>query len=176
MAPQPPIHPSPGRRAVQYVHAVSWTHPRPPLPPRREAATSITNGPGSFSAIVCALCHDLTPSSLSPQPVFKLTPGLVCGNANAKLCSSDKKIHHMGQVWADNVSSGVAGGDQSSATGTPSFSFPSSPATRFTIFPLCGPRAAQSFSLHDGRTANLLGAIPSSPSNVSEATQGRGEL
>ena len=108
-------------------------------------ATSITNGRRLFSAIGCALCH--TPS-ISTQ-ASKLTLGL--GNATANLFS-DIEIHHMGAGLADNVSQGGAGGDQ------------------FRTAPLWG-LGQRIFFLHDGRTANLLGAIEAHQSNGSEATQ-----
>jgi CxxC motif-containing protein (DUF1111 family) len=108
-------------------------------------ATSITNGRRLFSAIGCAICH--TPS-LTTQ-ASRLTPGL--GNATANLFS-DIEIHHMGAGLADNVSQGGAGGDQ------------------FRTAPLWG-LGQRIFFLHDGRTANLLGAIEAHQSNGSEATQ-----
>jgi CxxC motif-containing protein (DUF1111 family) len=108
-------------------------------------ATSIANGRRLFSAIGCATCH--TPS-LTTQP-SKLTPGL--GNAIANLFS-DIEVHHMGAGLADNVSQGGAGGDQ------------------FRTAPLWG-LGQRIFFLHDGRTANLLGAIEAHESNGSEATQ-----
>jgi CxxC motif-containing protein (DUF1111 family) len=107
--------------------------------------TSIANGRSLFSAIGCANCH--TPS-LTTQ-ASKLTPGL--GNATANLFS-DIEIHHMGAGLADNVSQGGAGGDQ------------------FRTAPLWG-LGQRIFFLHDGRTANLLGAIQAHQSNGSEATQ-----
>ncbi len=108
-------------------------------------ATSIANGRSLFSAIGCALCH--TPS-LTTQ-ASHLTSGL--SNATAKLFS-DIEIHHMGADLADNVSQGGAGGDQ------------------FRTAPLWG-LGQRIFLLHDGRTANLLGAIQAHQSNGSEATQ-----
>ncbi len=107
--------------------------------------TSIANGRSLFSAIGCANCH--TPS-LTTQ-ASKLTPGL--GKATANLFS-DIEIHHMGAGLADNVSQGGAGGDQ------------------FRTAPLWG-LGQRIFFLHDGRTANLLGAIQAHQSNGSEATQ-----
>jgi CxxC motif-containing protein (DUF1111 family) len=107
--------------------------------------TSIANGRSLFSAIGCANCH--TPS-LTTQ-ASKLTPGL--GKATANLFS-DIEIHHMGAGLADNVSQGGAGGDQ------------------FRTAPLWG-LGQRIFFLHDGRTANLLGAIEAHQSNGSEATQ-----
>src|SRR5579864_2922545 len=68
-------------------------------------AASIANGRSLFSAVGCALCHTQT---LKTQP-SNLTNDL--GNANANLFS-DLEIHHMGNVLADNVSQGGAGGDQ----------------------------------------------------------------
>jgi CxxC motif-containing protein (DUF1111 family) len=105
---------------------------------------SIANGRNLFSAIGCAVCH--TPS-LTTQP-SKLTADL--GNATANLFS-DLEIHHMGAGLADNVSQGGAGGDQ------------------FRTAPLWG-LGQRIFFLHDGRTANLLGAIEAHQSSGSEAT------
>jgi CxxC motif-containing protein (DUF1111 family) len=106
-------------------------------------ATSITNGKNLFSAIGCATCHTAT---LKTAP-SSFTSSL--GNANANLFS-DLEIHHMGSGLADNVSQGVAGGDQ------------------FRTAPLWG-LGQRIFFLHDGRTKSLTSAINAHSSNGSEA-------
>ena len=108
-------------------------------------ATSITNGRKLFGAIGCATCH--TPS-LTTQP-SKLKAGL--SNATANLFS-DIELHHMGTGLADNVSQGMAGGDQ------------------FRTAPLWG-LGQRIYFLHAGRTSNLVDAIQAHQSDGSEATQ-----
>ena len=108
--------------------------------------TSITNGRDLFRAIGCATCH--TPTVGRTQ-ASNFTASLSSAPVNA---FSDLEIHHMGTRLADNVSQGGAGGDQ------------------FRTAPLWG-LSQRIFLLHDGRTANLLGAIEAHQSSGSEATQ-----
>jgi CxxC motif-containing protein (DUF1111 family) len=108
-------------------------------------ATSINNGRSLFSAVGCATCH--TPSLTTTASRF--TPSL--GNATANLFS-DLEIHHMGNILADNVSQGGAGGDQ------------------FRTAPLWG-LGQRIFFLHDGRTKDLMVAIEAHEASGSEGTQ-----
>lgn len=106
-----------------------------------------TPGPGSgstqhggqlFSQIGCALCH---------------TPAMTTGSSSVAALShvqtnlySDILLHHMGPNLADNVSQGVAGGDE------------------FRTAPLWG-LGQRIFFLHDGRTSDLVQAIQNHFSN-----------
>ena len=96
------------------------------------SSPSTQHGSQVFSQIGCALCH--TPS---------LTTGLssvaALSNIPANLYS-DILLHHMGPNLADNVSQGVAGGDE------------------FRTAPLWG-LGQRIFFLHDGRTSDLVQAI-----------------
>jgi CxxC motif-containing protein (DUF1111 family) len=109
-------------------------------------ATSISNGRSLFSAIGCATCHNATVGNTQAS---NFTNSL----SNAPVSAfSDLEIHHMGNVLADNVSQGGAGGDQ------------------FRTAPLWG-LGQRIFLLHDGRTSNLLSAIEAHDANGSEANQ-----
>ena len=94
--------------------------------------TSIANGKTLFQRVGCALCH---------------TPTLVTGNATVAALRrkpvnlySDLSLHSMGAGLADDVSQGVANGDE------------------FRTAPLWGV-GQRLFFLHDGRTNNLVAAI-----------------
>lgn len=115
----------------------------PPTPAPATATTA--QGAAIFNAIGCNLCHtpSIQPNSNSPYT----------GQANPTVNAfSDFLLHHMGQGLADNVSQGVASGDQ------------------FRSAPLWGV-GQRIFFLHDGRTNNLVQAIEAHQSRGSEANQ-----
>jgi CxxC motif-containing protein (DUF1111 family) len=115
----------------------------PPTPAPQTAATAA--GALIFNQIGCSLCHtpSIKPNSNSPYT----------GQANPAVNAfSDFLLHHMGQGLADNVSQGLAGGDQ------------------FRSAPLWGV-GQRLFFLHDGRTHNLVQAIEAHHSRGSEANQ-----
>jgi CxxC motif-containing protein (DUF1111 family) len=99
---------------------------------------STQHGSQLFSQIGCALCH---------------TPAMTTGNSSVAALSnvqanlySDILLHHMGPNLADNISQGVAGGDE------------------FRTAPLWG-LGQRIFFLHDGRTSDLVQAIQNHFSN-----------
>jgi len=105
-----------------------------------QGSPSTRHGAEVFVQIGCALCH--TPSMRTGQsPIFALS------NIQAKLYS-DLLLHHMGPNLADNISQGVANGDE------------------FRTAPLWGV-GQRMFFMHDGRTADLVQAISAhaSPGN-----------
>jgi len=115
----------------------------PPTPATPTAVT--TAGAQIFNQIGCNLCHTPTinPGTNSP----------FTGLANPAVSAfSDLLVHHMGERLADNVSQGLAGGDQ------------------FRTAPLWGV-GQRIFFLHDGRTNNLIQAIEAHQSRGSEANQ-----
>jgi CxxC motif-containing protein (DUF1111 family) len=85
-----------------------------------------------FNTIGCALCH--TPSFTTGQ-----SPVSALSNIQANVFS-DLVLHHMGPALADNITQGVAAGDE------------------FRTAPLWG-LGQRVFFLHDGRTADLIQAI-----------------
>ncbi|MGB8900261.1 MAG: di-heme oxidoredictase family protein [Methylocella sp.] len=96
-------------------------------------ATSIKNGMAAFTAVGCAMCHQpsLTTSSIAQSPALT--------NINANLFS-DLLVHHMGPHLADDITQGLALGDE------------------FRTAPLWGV-GQRVFFLHDGRTNDLVQAI-----------------
>lgn len=115
----------------------------PPAPAAQTAQTA--QGAQIFNAIGCNLCHtpSIKPGSNSPYT----------NQANPTVeAFSDFLLHHMGQGLADNVSQGLAAGDQ------------------FRTAPLWGV-GQRIFFLHDGRTSNLVQAIEAHRSRGSEANQ-----
>ena len=115
----------------------------PPLP-AAQTGESLA-GAQVFSQIGCNLCHTQTinPGTNSPYT----------GLANPAVSAlSDFLVHHMGQGLADNVSQGLATGDQ------------------FRTAPLWGV-GQRIFFLHDGRTNDLVQAIEAHRSKGSEANQ-----
>jgi CxxC motif-containing protein (DUF1111 family) len=98
-----------------------------------------------FNMIGCAMCH---------TPTLKTGSTSTFTNAQNQAVNafSDFLLHHMGQGLADNVSQGLATGDQ------------------FRTAPLWGV-GQRIFFLHDGRTNNLVGAIEAHRSSGSEANQ-----
>jgi CxxC motif-containing protein (DUF1111 family) len=115
-------------------------------PPTPVAATADAAAGGLiFNQIGCNLCHTPTinPGTNSP----------FTGLANPAVSAfSDFLLHHMGQGLADNVSQGLAAGDQ------------------FRTAPLWGV-GQRIFFLHDGRTHDLVQAIEAHRSRGSEANQ-----
>ncbi|HUB82778.1 MAG TPA: di-heme oxidoredictase family protein [Bryobacteraceae bacterium] len=115
--------------------------PAPALPATGSAAASVAVGAGVFVTVGCALCHTVNlatgPSAfgapLSNQTIHPF---------------SDFALHKMGPGLADQISQGLAAGDQ------------------FRTAPLWG-LGQRLFLLHDGRTSDLLKAIEahSSPAN-----------
>jgi CxxC motif-containing protein (DUF1111 family) len=98
----------------------------------RVSATSIANGKAQFTKVGCHLCH---------TPTLKTSNSTVAAlrNQNANLYS-DVAIHAMGPGLADDVSQGLARGDE------------------FRTAPLWGV-GQRIFFLHDGRTDDLIEAI-----------------
>jgi CxxC motif-containing protein (DUF1111 family) len=96
-------------------------------------AASITNGKAAFTAVGCAMCHQpsLATSSIAQSPALT--------NIKAKLFS-DLLVHHMGHFLADDITQGLALGDE------------------FRTAPLWGV-GQRVFFLHDGRTTDLVQAI-----------------
>ncbi len=93
---------------------------------------STQHGSQLFSQIGCALCH-----------VQSMTTGnsTISGLSNVQAnLYSDLLLHHMGPNLADNISQGVAGGDE------------------FRTAPLWG-LGQRIFFLHDGRTSDLVQTI-----------------
>jgi len=109
------------------------------------ATPSTTNGFAKFKAIGCALCH--TPS-LTTTPVSAFAPAQLAG-VQANLFS-DLVLHHMGDGLRDDISQGLAKGDE------------------FRTAPLWG-LGQRLFFLHDGRTGDLLEVIQQHASSGSEA-------
>jgi CxxC motif-containing protein (DUF1111 family) len=109
--------------------------------PAISAAANVTSAPGAnqFVSIGCANCH--TPTLQTGSSPF---PGL----ANQTIHPfSDFAIHHMGPGLADQISQGLAGGDQ------------------FRSAPLWG-LGQRLFFLHDGRETDLMKVIADHASNA----------
>jgi CxxC motif-containing protein (DUF1111 family) len=101
-------------------------------PARGPIDNTVVQGSNQFFNIGCANCHTVTlQTGASPFPQL----------ANQTINPySDFALHHMGPRLADNVSQGLAGGDE------------------FRTAPLWG-LGQRIYLLHDGRTADLLEAI-----------------
>ncbi len=99
---------------------------------------SISEGYNAFVNIGCAFCHtqQFTTNNATVPALRGKTARLF----------SDLAVHNMGPGLADDVSQGVAGGDE------------------FRTAPLWG-LGQRVFFLHDGRTNNLLSAIAAHASN-----------
>jgi len=102
----------------------------PPMPAAPDSSTS--NGAAVFDTIGCSACH---------------TPTLVTGNSTTAALAkqqvnlySDLAIHQMGQLLADGITQGLAGGGE------------------WRTAPLWG-LGDRLFLLHDGRTQDLVQAI-----------------
>jgi CxxC motif-containing protein (DUF1111 family) len=112
-------------------------------PPQSAPATaSTTRGQQAFDAVGCNLCHiahhTTAQSIFTGQSYVTYSP------------YSDFELHDMGTGLQDQISQGLATGDQ------------------FRTAPLWGV-GQRIFFLHDGRTNNLLQAIEAHASNGSEA-------
>lgn len=105
-----------------------------------QGSPSTQHGAQVFSNIGCALCH--TQSMQTGQSTIT-----ALSHVQANLFS-DLLLHHMGSGLADNVSQGVAGGDE------------------FRTAPLWG-LGQRIFFMHDGRTTDLVQAIETHGSNGS---------
>jgi len=109
-----------------------------------QSSPSTQHGSQVFSQIGCALCH--TPAMNTGQSTMA-----ALSNVQANLYS-DLLLHHMGPNLADNVSQGVAGGDE------------------FRTAPLWG-LGQRIFFLHDGRTNDLVQTIQAHGSNANHQYQ-----
>ena len=102
-------------------------------PPARGPITpSVQDGANIFNAIGCAFCH-------TPSLQTGLNSMAVLSNKPVPLYS-DLAVHNMGDNLADDISQGLAGGDE------------------FRSAPLWG-LGKRIFFLHDGRTTDLTKAI-----------------
>jgi CxxC motif-containing protein (DUF1111 family) len=109
------------------------------------STSTISAGASLFASIGCATCHNPNPGTTQ---VSNFTSAL---SKVAVPAYSDVEIHNMGNLLADNVSQGTAGGGQ------------------FRTAPLWG-LGQRIFLLHDGRTTNLITAIQDHASHGSEAS------
>ena len=107
---------------------------------------STTNGLAKFNAVGCALCH--TPSLTTGNSNF--APAALSG-VQANLFS-DLLLHQMGEGLQDDISQGLAHGDE------------------FRTAPLWG-LGQRLYFLHDGRTSDLLQAIRAHRGEGSEANR-----
>ncbi|HUK43304.1 MAG TPA: di-heme oxidoredictase family protein, partial [Candidatus Bathyarchaeia archaeon] len=117
--------PSDVMRFTMFMRMLDQPQPGPGSP-------STQHGKQLFTQIGCALCH--TPSFTTGQSTMA-----ALSNVQANLYS-DLLLHHMGPGLADNISQGVAGGDE------------------FRTAPLWG-LGQRIFFLHDGRTSDLVQTI-----------------
>jgi CxxC motif-containing protein (DUF1111 family) len=101
-------------------------------PDRGPINDSVLAGEQVFSQIGCHLCH-------TPTLVTGRSP-IAAFNEQQVNLYSDLALHHMGSILADDVSQGIAGGDE------------------FRTAPLWG-LGQRIFFLHDGRTKELEKAI-----------------
>jgi CxxC motif-containing protein (DUF1111 family) len=126
---------------VNFAMFARLSAPPVPAPP----TTATTAGAIIFSQIGCTLCH--TPA-LRTRTTFKPT-----GRSNVTVPAfSDFLLHNMGSNLADNVSQGLATGNE------------------FRTAPLWG-LGQRIFFLHDGRTRDLVDAIEEHRGEGSEANQ-----
>ena len=93
---------------------------------------SCSNGQTQFSNVGCVLCH--TTSFKTPKSSIS-----ALSNTTVNLFS-DILVHHLGPCDADNVTQGVAGGDE------------------FRTAPLWGV-GQRYFFMHDGRTTDIVQAV-----------------
>jgi len=117
-------------------------------PARGPSDSTVERGSLAFTNVGCANCHtaSLTTGASAFAPL-----------ANQEIHPySDFALHHMGNVLADHISQGAAGGDQ------------------FRTAPLWG-LGQRLFFLHDGRTGDLLQAIKAHGSHDSETESGERE-
>jgi CxxC motif-containing protein (DUF1111 family) len=113
-------------------------------PSRGPFSRSVFNGSNTFTNIGCALCHTVTLQT-GPNQVAALSSQTINPY-------SDFALHHMGSTLADQISQGMAQGDE------------------FRTAPLWG-LGQRLFLLHDGRTADLVQSILDHSSSGSEANQ-----
>lgn len=118
-------------RFAMFMKMLDQPQPGPSSP-------STQRGAQDFSQIGCALCH--TQSFTTGQSTIA-----ALSNIQANLFS-DLLLHHMGPGLADNITQGVAGGDE------------------FRTAPLWG-LGQRIFFMHDGRTTDLVQAIQAHASN-----------
>jgi CxxC motif-containing protein (DUF1111 family) len=112
-------------RLASFMRFLDQPQPAPSTP-------AIVHGGQLFTQIGCTLCH--TPSFTTGESTVA-----ALSNIQANLFS-DLLLHHMGARLADNVTQGVAAGDE------------------FRTAPLWG-LGQRIFFLHDGRTTDLVQAI-----------------
>ncbi len=116
----------------KFAFFMRFLAPPTPSPTSPGGSLSINQGRQIFSQIGCALCH---------TPALKTGDSTVVALANRDVnLYSDLLVHNMGPGLADNVSQGVATGDE------------------FRTAPLWG-LGQRIFFLHDGRTRDLSEAI-----------------
>jgi CxxC motif-containing protein (DUF1111 family) len=113
-------------------------------PARGPITSSVTQGSNLFVTIGCAQCH--TPTLVTGTSAF----GTAFSNQQIHPYS-DFALHDMGSGLADQVSQGLAAGDE------------------FRTAPLWGA-GQRIFFLHDGRTTDLMEAIQAHGGPGSEAT------
>ena len=122
----------------------------PPVP--APATPSSEKGRATFATVGCAHCH--TPALTTGAKIASgssTVPSAALSGQTANLYS-DLLVHHMGKDLADGITQGSAGPDE------------------FRTAPLWGV-GQRVFFLHDGRTANLVGAIRAHKSQGSEANR-----
>jgi CxxC motif-containing protein (DUF1111 family) len=108
-------------------------------PARGPVDNTVVQGSNQFFNVGCARCHTVTLQT-GPSPFQAL--------ANQTINPySDFAIHHMGPGLADQISQGLAGGDE------------------FRTAPLWG-LGQRLFFLHDGRTGDLVQAIAAHASSA----------
>ncbi len=109
-----------------------------------QSSQSTQHGSQVFSSVGCALCH---------SPSMQTGPSTIAALSNIQAnLYSDLLLHHMGPNLADNVSQGVAGGDE------------------FRTAPLWG-LGQRIFFMHDGRTNDLVKAIQAHSSSGNRSYQ-----
>jgi CxxC motif-containing protein (DUF1111 family) len=120
---------------TDFANFMRFLAPPTPTPPTNQT----TQGSNQFVNIGCARCHTVTlQTGASPFPSL----------ANKAIHPySDFALHHMGPGLADNISQGIAGGDE------------------FRSAPLWGI-GQRIFFLHDGRTTDLVQAIKAHSSSA----------
>jgi CxxC motif-containing protein (DUF1111 family) len=123
--------PSDVLRFAMFMKMLDQPQPGPGSP-------STQHGAQVFSNIGCALCH--TQSMQTGQSTIA-----ALSHVQANLFS-DLLLHHMGPGLADNISQGVAGGDE------------------FRTAPLWG-LGQRIYFMHDGRTTDLVQSIQAHGSN-----------
>jgi len=116
--------------ATNFMKFLAPPLPNPTVP---GGADSIARGRSAFETVGCATCHTPTLSTRAG------TDFPVLANKAVNLYS-DLALHNMGPGLADDISQGLATGDE------------------FRTAPLWGV-GTRVFFLHDGRTTNMIEAI-----------------